>query len=166
MRLYRPVGLYELAKVAARDFRSYPPRLPEQPIFYPVLNRPYAEEIASRWNPGDPNSGFSGFVTAFVVPHDAAAAFPRRVVGASRHEELWVPSEDQARLEARFEGPIVVVAAWAGARLEEALPAWKGEPGRVRDDALHELLEAVVDGPVIGGPLTQEGERSPRDRSV
>ena len=72
MHLFRPVGLYELAKIATLDFRAYPPRLPEQPIFYPVLNRPYAEEIASKWNPPDPNSGFAGFVTTFAVPDEAA----------------------------------------------------------------------------------------------
>ena len=29
---------------------KFPPRLPEQPIFYPVLNERYATEIASGWN--------------------------------------------------------------------------------------------------------------------
>ena len=156
MRLYRPVGLYELAKIAALDFRAYPPRNPEQPIFYPVLNRPYAEEIASRWNPPDPNSGFAGFVTTFVVPDAAVARFPRKVVGASRHEELWVPAEDQAWLQAQFEGPIEVVAGWAGARLREALPSWRGSDGAVAVDALQGLVEAVAAGPVVGGPQTED----------
>ncbi len=155
MRLYRPVGLYELAKIAAVDFCAYPPRLPEQPFFYPVLNRPYAEEIASRWNPPDPNSGFAGFVTTFVVPDAAAERFPTRVLGASRHEELWVPAEDQAWLEARFEGAIEVLAAWAGKRLVEALPSWPGVAGPVQGDALRQLVEAVVEGPLVGGPLTE-----------
>ncbi|MFT5685787.1 MAG: hypothetical protein ACI8RZ_006741, partial [Myxococcota bacterium] len=52
--LYRPVGLYELAAIIAADFAAFPPRLPEQPIFYPVLSEGYAVEIASRWNPPDP----------------------------------------------------------------------------------------------------------------
>jgi hypothetical protein len=155
VRLFRPVGVYELVHVAALDFRAYPPRLPEQPIFYPVLHRAYAEEIASRWNPPDPNSGFAGFVTTFVVPDEAAARFPKKVVGAARHEELWVPAEDQAWLESMFEGPIEVVSAWAGPRLRDALPSWRGEAGAVPEDALEQLVEAVATGPVVGGPLTE-----------
>lgn len=38
MKLYRPVGLRELELIAKADFKAFPPRLPEQPIFYPVLN--------------------------------------------------------------------------------------------------------------------------------
>jgi hypothetical protein len=35
--LYRPVGRGELELIRARGFLEFPPRLPEQPIFYPVL---------------------------------------------------------------------------------------------------------------------------------
>ncbi len=50
MRLWRPVGLKEMALVFDSGMKAYPPRLPEQPIFYPILNREYAEEIARSWN--------------------------------------------------------------------------------------------------------------------
>ena len=46
MRLYRPVGQAELDLIASTNYKEYPPRLPEQPIFYPVLNEKYAREIA------------------------------------------------------------------------------------------------------------------------
>ena len=36
--LYRPVGPKELELIVASGYREFPPRLPEQPIFYPVLN--------------------------------------------------------------------------------------------------------------------------------
>jgi hypothetical protein len=36
--LWRPTGPEELALVEASGWRAWPPRLPEQPIFYPVLN--------------------------------------------------------------------------------------------------------------------------------
>ncbi len=86
--LFRPVGLYELAAIITSDFTAFPPRLPEQPIFYPVLSEGYAVEIASRWNPPDPNSGFVGFVTSFTVPGATAARYPVQTVGAMRHREL------------------------------------------------------------------------------
>ena len=34
--LYRPIGPKELELIAARGYREFLPRLPEQPIFYPV----------------------------------------------------------------------------------------------------------------------------------
>jgi|SRR5215469_10862769 len=36
--------------VEASGWRAWPPRLPEQPIFHPVLNRWYATKIALEWN--------------------------------------------------------------------------------------------------------------------
>src|SRR5262245_64455935 len=62
--LYRPVGPKELELVRQSGFLRFPPRLPEQPIFYPVLNLEYAEQIARDWNVRA--SGF-GAVTAFQV---------------------------------------------------------------------------------------------------
>jgi len=65
--LYRPFGLHELRLIAEAGWRAFPPRLPGQPIFYPVLDQAYAEQIARDWNPSDAASGFAGFVTAFAV---------------------------------------------------------------------------------------------------
>lgn len=50
MILYRPVGSKELELIKKSNYRRFPPRLTEQPIFYPVLNEQYATEIASSWN--------------------------------------------------------------------------------------------------------------------
>ena len=44
--LYRPVGPKELELIEDSGFREFPPRLPDQPIFYPVTNHPYATQIA------------------------------------------------------------------------------------------------------------------------
>ena len=48
--LFRPIGPEELALIEASGRRAFPPRLPEQPIFYPVLNEGYAVKIARDWN--------------------------------------------------------------------------------------------------------------------
>ncbi|HVX50037.1 MAG TPA: hypothetical protein VHB48_07760, partial [Chitinophagaceae bacterium] len=58
--LYRPVGPDELKKIADSGYKKFPPRLPEQPVFYPVLNEEYAVQIARDWNV--PASGI-GYVT-------------------------------------------------------------------------------------------------------
>jgi len=62
--LYRPVGPAELELVEATGWREFPPRLPEQPIFYPVTNHAYAAQIARDWNV---KASGAGFVTRFQV---------------------------------------------------------------------------------------------------
>jgi len=105
--LYRPVGPKELELIAASGWRAFPPRLPEQPIFYPVLNLEYAAQIARDWNVKQ--SG-SGFVTRFAVDADFVTRYPVQTVGASMHKELWVPAEELEEFNRHIVGPIEVVA--------------------------------------------------------
>lgn len=44
--LWRPVGPKELDLICLSGMRAFPPRLPEQPIFYPVTTEEYAIKIA------------------------------------------------------------------------------------------------------------------------
>jgi uncharacterized protein len=44
--LYLPAGQRELDLIAATGYRAFPRRLPDQPIFYPVLTETYATQIA------------------------------------------------------------------------------------------------------------------------
>jgi len=104
--LYRPTGPKELELVKISGFREWPPRLPEQPIFYPVANLEYARQIAKDWNVKD--SG-SGFVTMFRVRKDFMDRYPPQVVGASNHEEWWIPAEDLEELNRNIVGRIEIV---------------------------------------------------------
>lgn len=113
--LYRPVGAAELALIAAADFRAFPPRLAHQPIFYPVLNEAYATEIARDWNTKDEASGYVGYVTRFAVETAFVRRYPVRVVGARRHEELWVPAEELDEFNRHLVGRIEVVGEFRGA---------------------------------------------------
>jgi hypothetical protein len=40
--LWRPVGPRELELIKQLQMRAFPPRRPDQPIFYPVLSEEYA----------------------------------------------------------------------------------------------------------------------------
>ena len=62
--LYRPTGPEELELVKLSGYKKWPPRLPEQPIFYPVTNQAYAEQIAKDWNV---KASGVGYVTRFEV---------------------------------------------------------------------------------------------------
>jgi hypothetical protein len=110
--LYRPVGEYELARIAASGYRVFPPRLPEQPIFYPVLNERYATEIARDWNTRDAASGGVGYVTRFRLRAEALAHYPVQVAGASYHQECWIPAAELERFNAAIVGPIEVIATF------------------------------------------------------
>lgn len=107
MTLYRPVGPKELELIAAADYCAFPPRLPEQPFFYPVLNEAYATQIALDSNVRE--SG-AGFVTRFHVDARFARRYPVQTVGSSIHQELWVPAQELAQFNAHLVGPIEVVA--------------------------------------------------------
>jgi len=112
--LYRPVGQAELDLIRAAGMRAFPPRLSWQPIFYPVLNETYATEIARDWNTKDAASGYVGYVTRFGVRADFLAPYEARVVGAQRHQELWIPAEDLAGLNENIVGLIEVIAEFRG----------------------------------------------------
>lgn len=109
MILYRPVGEAEYRLIAQSGFTAYPPRLPEQPIFYPVLNEQYAREIVEKWNRRYPDSGYTGYVTAFRVDDAYIAQFPVHTVGAGYHQELWIPAEELENFNCHIIGKIQVL---------------------------------------------------------
>lgn len=112
MLLWRPVGLSELWKIHETGMRAFPPRLPGQPIFYPVLNLGYAEQIARDWNARE--APYAGFVTEFDLDGGYVSGFERRVVGDSIHEELWVPAQELPEFNAHINGLIRVVSSFFG----------------------------------------------------
>ncbi len=142
MQLYRPVGLTELQLIYERGMRAFPPRLPEQPIFYPVLNFTYAAQIAREWN--TKSHTFAGYVTTFVVDEPYVAQFERHVVGGRLHEELWVPAEQLAEFNQHILGPISVSAAYFGPQFQGYVPERFGMRGR---NAIEQfvLLSRVLD---------------------
>ena len=107
--LYRPVGPAELKLIEESGWRAFPPRLPEQPIFYPVLNEDYATQIARDWNTKE--SG-AGFVTKFRINAEYVRRFQVQTAGGSIHKELWVPAEDLAEFNRNIIGKIEVIATF------------------------------------------------------
>jgi hypothetical protein len=109
--LYSPVGPSELALIERSGFREFPPRLPEQPIFYPVLTEEYARKIARDWNV--PASG-AGYVTRFQVARGFLARYEVRNAGGEAHQEYWIPAEELAEFNANIRGKIEVIASFEG----------------------------------------------------
>lgn len=107
--LYRPVNDKELALIKELEYKGFPPRLPEQPFFYPVMNEAYATQITRDWNV--PAYG-CGFVTAFDVDSDYLKKFDVQNVGGAMHNELWVPAEDLEEFNRNIVGLIRVIGEY------------------------------------------------------
>ena len=106
--LYRPVGGRELELVRQSDFTAFPPRLPGQPIFYPVLEEEYAVQIARDWNANDAQSGNKGYVLRFRARRDFLNRYAVHQVGTKIHREYWIPAEDLAEFNRNIAGKIEV----------------------------------------------------------
>jgi hypothetical protein len=107
MTLFRPVGPKELELIRTSGNREFPARLPEQPIFYPVLNQDYTTQIARDWNV---NASGAGFVTRFRVRKEFISKYPVQTVRTSNHQELWIPAEELAAFNENIVGEIEVIA--------------------------------------------------------
>lgn len=112
MILYRPVGMLELRLIFDTWLKAFPPRLPEQPIFYPVLNLEYARQIAFDWN--IQSEPYAGYVTEFDVDDAYISQFEHHIVGGRQHEELWIPAENLDEFNRHIIGQIRVVDARFG----------------------------------------------------
>lgn len=109
LTLWRPVGPNELELIQQAGMRAFPPRLPDQPIFYPVLTEDYAIKIARDWNV--PASG-AGFVTRFEVKREFIARYDVQEAGGRAHLEYWIPAEDLDDFNAAIVGQIEVISSF------------------------------------------------------
>ena len=105
--LWRPVGPTELELIAASEYRAFPARLPEQPIFYPVLTAAYATQIARDWNV---KASGAGFVTRFRVGREFLSRYQVQQAGGREHLEYWIPAEDLGAFNEAIVGRIVIVS--------------------------------------------------------
>lgn len=113
MTLFRPIGSKELKLIKESGFTAFPPRLPEQPIFYPVLSEDYAAQIARDWN-SRLNEDKVGYVTRFEVTEEYLQEFEIKCVGGEAHQEYWIPAEDLERFNQHIVGKIEVIAEYKG----------------------------------------------------
>lgn len=104
--LYRPVNKDELMLIEQSNWKAFPPRLPGQPIFYPVLNQAYASQITKEWN--IPTYG-NGYVVKFDISEQYFKRFDVHTVGLPHHQELWVSAEEMEEFNSQIIGTIEVV---------------------------------------------------------
>lgn len=107
--LWRPTGPEELALVEASGWVAWPPRLPGQPIFYPVLNEAYAAKIARDWNV---KASGVGYVTRFEVAKTFLDQYEVQQAGGRSILEYWIPADDLDQFNRNIVGQIEVVAEY------------------------------------------------------
>lgn len=112
--LYRPVGEAEYHLIKGSGFCKFPPRLPQQPIFYPVVSEEYATQIARDWNTKDESSGFAGYVLRFKVRSEFLMNYEVHTVGSAEHREYWIPAGDLEKLNESVIGSIEVISVFRG----------------------------------------------------
>jgi len=112
--LYRPVGRKELELIRNLEFKAFPPRLPEQPFFYPVLSEEYAIQIARDWNTKDESSGYEGYVLTSRVRSSFLSRYKTHVVGSAVHREYWIPASDLGEMNQNIVGLIEITARFQG----------------------------------------------------
>ena len=120
MILYRPVGFQELGLIYDSGMKSFPARLPQQPIFYPVLDLDYARQTASSWN--TQNKGYAGYVTQFKVEEEYISRFETHTVGDSQYQEFWIPAGEIEEFNRHILGHIKVVEAHFGDGFQGFIP--------------------------------------------
>ncbi|MGE3987993.1 ADP-ribosylation/crystallin J1 [Pseudorhodoplanes sp.] len=104
--LFRPVGPAELELIRQAHFRAFPPRLPDQPIFYPVLTEDYAVKIARDWNVA---ASGAGYVTRFQVRRAYISRYDVQNAAGEHFQEYWIPAEDLSEFNRNLVGEIEVV---------------------------------------------------------
>ena len=107
--LWRPIGPEELRLIEEAGMKAFPPRLPDQPIFYPVTTEDYAVKIARDWNV--PASA-AGYVTRFRVRKDFLARYDVQEAGGRAHREYRIRAEQMDAFNAAIVGEIEVVHAF------------------------------------------------------
>ena len=105
--LFWPTGQTELDSIQASGWKEFPPRLPEQPFFHPVVNETSATQIARDWNTRD---GGTGYVLRFCVEAEYLSKYGVRTAGAAVHREYWIPAEELGEFNKHLVGKIEIVA--------------------------------------------------------
>lgn len=107
--LYRPVNKQELNLIIESNYKMFPPRLPQQPFFYPVLNEEYATKITKEWNV--PAYGI-GYVTKFKVKKIHLLKYKIHNVGGEKIDEYWIPSDELEDFNNNIVGNIEIIGEY------------------------------------------------------
>ena len=111
--IYRPTGDAEARLIETTG--RFPPRLPGQPFFYPVMSFAYAEKIARDWNSVDHRKGGDGrrgHVFLTLLSMQALDRWPIQYAGGKEHQEMWVPAAELNEFNDMIIGRIIRLTSY------------------------------------------------------
>ena len=79
-----------------------------------MTSEAYAAQIARDWTTKDAGSGYVGYVTRFKVDEQFLARYEPHTVGASIHQEYWIPAGDLDAFNGHLVGSIEVISTFRG----------------------------------------------------
>lgn len=105
MELYRPMSAEEYKAVAAKEFRGFPPRTEEQPLFAALLSQTGAERIAKHMRI-EKRAEHTAYVVSFLVEDSFIRQFPVQHDDEPDYRAVWIPAEDVELLNQHLIGKI------------------------------------------------------------
>jgi len=139
IKLYRPVGLFELGLVWDAEMKRFPPRLAHQPIFILLQMSNMPVKKARDWNTNDQKSGYCGFVTAFDIDSEFLSQYELYTVGSSQHQEYWIPAKELGLFNSAIAGRIEIVEGYFGMQFTGFVPDELGLKGKNAIDQFNVL---------------------------
>ena len=110
-RLFRPLDLPELKGICDSGYGRFPTRQTWQPIFYPVADLSYAEQIAYECHV-NASSGYGGFVVQFDVEERYMDSFKLPRSTNATFQEFRIPAESLPELNRQLQGDIQLVSSF------------------------------------------------------
>jgi hypothetical protein len=101
--LSRPIGEIAVELTGESGRHAFPPRLPEQPFFRPVLNEVHRNQIARSWST---RRWGIGYVTNFKVDSESLRQFPLQRAGTRIPQQSWIRAEELEEFNRHIVGSI------------------------------------------------------------
>lgn len=114
MKLYRPVGLYEMSKILDLKGEEFPKEFFNHSLCRVIVNLDYALKVARDWNAKDRNSGYAGFVIEFEVNKSFIDNYTVQCVGKNNGLEYLIPANQISIFNYNIKGKIKIQDAFFG----------------------------------------------------
>ena len=112
MELYRPISAEEYAAIEKLEFKGFPRRSAEQPLFSALLSQEGAVQIARRMRVDKPNGSDMAYVVGFLVEDAYIRQFPVQQVQERTRRALWIPADEVDILNQHLIGVIHLLASY------------------------------------------------------
>ena len=109
MELYRPISADEYAAIKEKEFKGFPHRSAEQPLFTALLSQEGSIQIARRLRVDKQTESDMVYVVGFIAEDAYIRQFPVQHADDPERRALWIPAEEIDILNQHLIGKIRVL---------------------------------------------------------